>query len=246
MVGPDVKIGDRTELKSHVVIEGNTSIGSDNVLYPFSSLGGNPQDLKFAGEAGELFIGDKNQIREYVTIHIGTKTGQMKTVVGDENLLMGCTHVAHDCNIGSRNVFANSCALAGHVSIANNVIVGGLAGIHQFVNVGDFTMIGAGAMVAKDVPPFVLAQGDRAKLRGINLIGLKRNGFSSDDVSAIKKAYTIAFKSAGNIRDKLASIPEEVTSNPHGERFVAFIKAALESNRGLTIVEKSATDRPAD
>ena len=172
-----------------------------------------------------------------MTIHIGTESGQMKTVIGNSNLFMGCCHIAHDCNIADSNVVANSCALAGHVNIGSNIIIGGLAGIHQFVHIGDFSMIGAGSMVAKDIAPFTISQGDRAKLRGLNLIGLRRNKFSKEDISAIKTAYQALFAESGSMRDKLDNLPEEINNSSQAARLISFAKASLDGDRGLTLAD---------
>ncbi|MCL4139356.1 UNVERIFIED_CONTAM: hypothetical protein GTU68_039304, partial [Idotea baltica] len=178
VIGSKVKLGKNNIIKSHVVIEGNTEIGDENTFFQFASVGAAPQDLKFHGEDSKLIIGNKNTIREYVTLQPGTEGGGMLTSIGDQNLFMASSHVGHDCKVGNANVIANSVALAGHVTIHDFVIMGGLSAVHQFVRIGDSSMISGGSMVIKDIPPFSIAQGDRASLVGINKIGLERRGFS--------------------------------------------------------------------
>ncbi|MDH3444884.1 MAG: acyl-ACP--UDP-N-acetylglucosamine O-acyltransferase, partial [Deltaproteobacteria bacterium] len=177
VIGPGVKIGKGTKLKSHVVVEGRTTLGEENVIFPFATVGMIPQDLKYKGEPSELLIGDRNTIREYASLNPGTLGGGMVTRIGNQNLLMMYCHIAHDCILGNGNVIANGATLGGHVIIENYVIVGGLVGIHQFVKIGSGAILGAGSMVSKDVPPFCNATGDRARLRGLNLEGLRRRGF---------------------------------------------------------------------
>jgi len=231
IIGPHVKIGDRSKIASHVVIENRTTLGPENTVFQFASLGAIPQDLKFKGEPATLTIGARNTIRECVTLHLGTKAGTMTTEIGDDNLFMANSHVAHDCSVGNKNVFANSIALAGHVTIMNSVILGGLSGIHQYCRVGDFAMIGAGAMVGLDVPPYCIAQGDRASLRGVNVIALERSGMTPADISAIRQAYRHLFLSSGDRKTKLASLPPELSSNARVQALLEFLEG---SKRGVT------------
>jgi UDP-N-acetylglucosamine acyltransferase len=205
-------------------------LGQGNLVFSFASVGSAPQDLKYRGEPSELIIGDNNTIREYVSLNPGTAGGGMITRVGDQNLLMMYCHIAHDCIVGNRNVIANGATLGGHVAIEDNVIVGGLVGIHQFVRIGAGAILGAGSMVSKDVPPFCNATGDRAKLRGLNVEGLKRRGFGSSKIDTIRKAYRIAFRSKLKLQDALKKIREELPAIPEIEKFVAFIAA---SERGV-------------
>ncbi|MFQ5918067.1 MAG: acyl-ACP--UDP-N-acetylglucosamine O-acyltransferase, partial [Candidatus Binatia bacterium] len=169
IIGPKVKIGKGTRIKSHVVIEGNTTIGEGNLIFQFATIGSIPQDLKYKGEDSQLIIGSYNVIREYASLNPGTTGGGMVTRVGDRNLLMMYCHIAHDCTIGNHSVIANGATLGGHVIIEDYVIAGGLVGIHQFVKVGTASIIGAGSMVSKDIPPYCNATGDRVRLRGLNL-----------------------------------------------------------------------------
>lgn len=231
VIGPNVKIGKGTKIHPHVVIDGYTTIGRDNEIFPFASIGMAPQDLKYAGEPSTLQIGDNNKIREYVTIQPGTSHGLMKTVVGSSNLFMANSHVGHDCIIGSNNVIANSVAIAGHVTVENHVILGGLVGIHQFTRIGSLALIGGGAMVNLDIPPYCLAQGDRCSIRGLNLIGLQRAGFSKEDISFIKKSYRHFFSTVGHLRAKLDTFPRELSQNERANALVEFI---VNSKRGIS------------
>jgi UDP-N-acetylglucosamine acyltransferase len=230
VIGAKVKIGKGSKIKSHAVIEGRTTLGEGTVVFPFASVGEAPQDLKYKGEPSELIIGNNNIIREYVSLNPGTTGGGMITRVGDQNLLMMYCHIAHDCIVGNRNVIANGATLGGHVMIEDNVIVGGLVGIHQFVRIGTGAILGAGSMVSKDVPPFCNATGDRAKLHGLNVEGLKRRGFDKSKIDAIHKAYRIVFQSKLKIHDALEKIRQELPVMPEIDKFVSFIAA---SERGV-------------
>lgn len=230
VIGAGVKIGKGTRIHSHVVVQGRTSLGEGNVVYPFATVGSAPQDLKYKGEPSELVIGSRNIIREYVSLNPGTSGGGMVTRVGDHNLLMMYCHIAHDCIVGSRNVIANGATLGGHVVIEDFVIVGGLVGVHQFVRIGNGAILGAGSMVSMDVPPYCNATGDRAKLRGLNLEGLKRRGFDKSVIDAIRKAYRIAFKSKLKTDVALAKIRQDLPGIPEIEKFVSFI---ANSQRGV-------------
>ena len=181
----NIKIDDDTELKSHVTITGKTSIGKNNKFYPFSNIGCDPQDLKFMGEDSELIIGNNNIFRENATISKGTKDGGMKTIINNNNLFMTGVHIAHDCIIGNENIFVNQVTLGGHVNIMNNVVVGGLSAIIQFVTIGSNSMIGGMSGIDKNVLPFSLAIGNRAKLRGLNLVGIRRKDFDKSEIARI-------------------------------------------------------------
>jgi len=230
VIGSEVRIGKGTKIHSHVVVQGRTSLGEGNVIFPFATVGSAPQDLKYKGEPSELVIGNRNTIREYVSLNPGTSGGGMVTRVGDQNLLMMYCHIAHDCIVGSRNVVANGATLGGHVVVEDFVIVGGLVGIHQFVRIGNGAILGAGSMVSMDVPPYCNATGDRAKLRGLNLEGLKRRGFDKRVIEAIRKAYRIAFKSKLKTDVALAKIRQDLPAIPEVEKFVSFI---ANSQRGI-------------
>ena len=185
----NIEISDNTELKSHISISGNTKIGKNNIFYPFSHIGCDPQDLKFKGEDSNLVIGDSNIFRENVTVSKGTLDGGMLTQLGDNNLLMTGVHIAHDCQVGNKNIFVNQVTLGGHVNIMNNVVIGGLSAIIQFVTIGSHTMIGGMSGIDKNVLPFSLAIGNRAKLRGLNLVGIRRNNFTKDEIDRIKELH---------------------------------------------------------
>lgn len=230
VIGAGVRIGQRTRVASHVVIEGRTSVGQGNTIYQFATIGSRPQDLKYRGEASELIIGNHNTIREYVSLNPGTAGGGMVTRVGDHNLLMMHCHIAHDCLIGSHNIIANGATLGGHVMVQDYVIVGGLVGIHQFARIGSGAILGAGSMVSKDVPPFCNATGDRARLRGLNLEGLKRRGFTTTGIDALKKAYRIIFQSKLKTKDALEKVRREVLPTAEIDILLAFI---AQSQRGI-------------
>jgi len=230
VIGAGVRIGKQTRVASHVVIEGRTSLGQSNTIYQFATIGSRPQDLKYKGEASELIIGNHNTIREYVSLNPGTAGGGMVTRVGDHNLLMMHCHIAHDCLIGSHNIIANGATLGGHVVVQDFVIVGGLVGIHQFARIGSGAILGAGSMVSKDVPPFCNATGDRARLRGLNLEGLKRRGFTTAAIDALKKAYRIIFQSKLKTIDALEKVRREVSPTAEIDILLAFI---AQSQRGI-------------
>ena len=184
-----INIGENTELKSHVVISGNTQIGKNNIFYSFSNIGCDPQDLKFKGEDSKLFIGDFNIFRENVTISKGTKDGGMLTRINNNNLFMTGVHIAHDCNIGNENIFVNQVTLGGHVNIMNNVVVGGLSAIIQFVTIGSYSMIGGMSGIDKNVIPFSLVIGNRAKLSCLNLVGILRKSFDKLEIKRINAIH---------------------------------------------------------
>ncbi len=185
----DIIIGDRTELKSHVSISGNTTIGKDNIFYPFSNIGCDPQDLKFSGEDSYLEIGNSNTFRENVTISKGTKDGGMLTKIKDHNLFMTGVHIAHDCKINNHNIFVNQVTLGGHVNINDYVVIGGLSAVIQFVTIGSYSMVGGMSGIDKNVLPFSLVIGNRAKLRGLNLVGIRRHKFNKDQINKISNLH---------------------------------------------------------
>ncbi len=239
VIGAEVKIGRSTQVGPHVVIEGRTTIGERNRVFQFASLGAIPQDLKYHGEASELVIGNDNQIREFTTMHIGTEGGGGKTTVGDGNLFMNFSHVAHDCRVADRAIFANGATLAGHVRVDDFVIVGGLAAVHQFVHLGESSMLGGGAMVVQDVPPFCVVQGDRAGLVGLNVEGMRRRAFSDEDVRSLRMAYRSLFRSGLRLPDAVRKVREEQAGRPVVERLVAFVES---STRGICRLRGEAGD----
>lgn len=193
VIGAEVEIGENVELKSHIVVDGKTSIGDGTVVFPFASLGTAPQDLKYVGEKSTLVIGKNNKIREHVTMNTGTADGAMTTIVGDNCLFMMASHVAHDCVVGNNVILANNATLAGHVQVGDGAIIGGLAAIHQFVRIGKNAMIGGMSGIENDVIPYGLAMGERATLAGLNLIGLKRKGLEKSEIQKLRAAFKELF-----------------------------------------------------
>jgi len=230
IVGEKVKVGADSRIGAHSVVEGHTTIGRKNVVFHHVSIGAAPQDLKYRGEDTEVVIGDGNTLREFVTVHLGTVGGGGLTRMGDHNLIMNYSHIAHDSHMGSHNIVANGAQFAGHVTIEDYVVVGALVGVHQHTRVGESAILGAGAMVSQDVPPFCNATGDRATRHGLNLVGLKRRGFSADLVSSIKKAYRIVFRSGLRLVDAIARARNELPASPEIEHFLTFLEA---SERGI-------------
>jgi len=209
VIGEQVKIGAGTTVGPHAVIEGRTEIGCDNQIFQFTSIGAVPQDLKFSGEETYLKIGSRNRIREFVTIHLGTEGGNGITTVGDDNLLMAYAHVAHDCIVKDHVVMANAATLAGHVEVGDYTILGGLSAVHQFARVGCHVMASGGSMIGQDVAPYSIIQGDRARIVGLNLTGLKRRGFTAQSLANIKKMYKLVFRSNLNLSEAVAQIEEQ-------------------------------------
>ncbi len=230
VIGEHVVIGSGTTIASHVAIEGWTEIGCDNQIFQFSSIGAAPQDLKYAGQETYLKIGDRNRIREFTTLNRGTAEGGGLTSVGNDNLFMAYSHVAHDCIVHDHAILANGATLAGHVEVESSAILGGLIAIHQFCRIGCHTMISGGSMVNQDVPPYTIAQGDRAKTVGLNLVGLKRRGFSEETIRGIKKAYRMIFRSGLRLEEALKKIDVDIERSPELDHFVNFIK---DSQRGI-------------
>ena len=230
LVGGDVTLGQGVELKSHVVIGGDTQVGDETVIFQFASIGAVPQDLKFKGEATSLVIGKRNRIREYVTMNLGTEGGGGVTRIGDDGMFMACCHVAHDAQIGNRVILVNSVAVAGHCEIADDVIIGGLSGIHQFVRIGKGAIIGALSMVTADVLPHALVQGPRAELDGLNLVGLKRKGVDRADINALRAAFQMLKQGEGSFKDRASRLSDDFDSD-YVRAMVAFVMA--DSDRGF-------------
>ncbi|MFZ6657811.1 acyl-ACP--UDP-N-acetylglucosamine O-acyltransferase [Undibacterium sp. TJN19] len=222
IIGPNVSIDAGTKIGPHVVIEGHTTIGRNNTLYQFSSIGAAPQDKKYAGEPTRLEIGNNNVIREFCTFNLGTVQDNGVTRLGNDNWIMAYVHLAHDCQVGNNVIFANNAALAGHVHVGDWVILGGFTNIHQFCKVGPHAMCGMGTSLLQDVPPFVMLNGNPAAAHGINVEGLKRRGFSREQISAIRQSYKLIYKSGLTLEEakqaldqQLADLPVDETANVH-------------------------------
>jgi UDP-N-acetylglucosamine acyltransferase len=225
-IGADVEIGDGTTIDAHCSVLGPTRIGRDNHIHVFAAIGGDPQDKKFAGERTELVIGDRNVIREFATISRGTANGGGTTRIGDDNWLLAYTHVAHDCRVGNHCVFSNNATLAGHVEVGDHVILSGFVGVHQFCRIGAHAFIGMGAFVNGDVPPYVLvAQEGYGRPRGINAEGLKRRGFGSERIAAIKRAYRALYKSGANLAEARAQLADMARDSDDVRALLAFIES---------------------
>jgi len=231
IVGANVQIGSGTVIGSHVVIQPYVEIGPDCHIFQYASIGAVPQALKFQGEETYVKIGRGTVIREFVTVNRGTGFGGEITEVGEENLLMAYVHIAHDCKTGRKVILANNATLAGHIVIEDYVTVGGLVAIHQFVRIGNYAYIGGKSAVVKDIPPYVIAAGDRAKLHGLNSVGLKRHEFSQETLSSLKKAYRIIFRIGLTLSEAIERVKAEVEQVPEVDDMIRFIKS---SERGIT------------
>ncbi|HTH95565.1 MAG TPA: acyl-ACP--UDP-N-acetylglucosamine O-acyltransferase [Rhodocyclaceae bacterium] len=230
IVGPNVEVGANTVIGPHVVIDGHTKIGADNRIFQFCSIGGQPQDKKYAGEPTRLEIGDRNTIRESCTFNIGTTQDGGITRVGNDNWVMAYVHVAHDCSIGDNCIFANSVQLAGHVQIGDFVIIGGISGVHQFVRIGSHSMAGMTTSLSQDLPPYVMASGNPAAARGINVEGLRRRGFSAEAIAAIRRAYKTIYVSGMRLEEAREAIAAEQDEYPELKPLVEFLSV---SGRGI-------------
>ena len=230
-IGADVKLGANCDIGSHVVINGPTTIGKNNKIYQFASIGEDPQDKKFEGEQDSfLEIGDNNLIREYCSINRGTHHGGGVTRIGNNNWIMAYVHIAHDCLVGDDTVFANNVTLAGHVKIDNNVILGGFTGVHQFCHIGRYSFSAISSVIVKDVPPYLMVCGNSAKPNGLNKEGLKRNGFDEDTISVIKKAYKNVYREGLLLKEALNKVNVLAEKSPDVKYFYDFIK---NSDRGI-------------
>lgn len=230
IIGNSVTIGSGTVIGPHVVIKGTTEIGKNNQIYQFSSIGGDPQDKKYAGEDTQLIIGSNNVIRENCTISRGSAQGGGVTIVGNDNWIMAYVHIAHDCLVGDHTIFANAATLAGHVTIEDYAILGGFSNIHQFCRVGAHSFLAMSSIVAMDVPPFVMAAGHNAVPHGINSEGLKRRGFSKEALQAIRKAYKIIYKSSMKLKDARHEVLKIAEKHPELEILGNFLGT---SERGI-------------
>ena len=222
IIGPNVKIGENTEIQSHVSIVGQTIVGNNNKIYPFASIGNDPQDMKYKGEKTKLIIGDNNSIREYSTINPGTIQGGGVTKIGNNNLIMIGAHIAHDCILGDEIVIANNAAIAGHAEIGDNVILGGNCGVHQFTRIGKMAMVGGMTGVSRDIIPYGLSTGNRNILNGINIIGLRRKNIPNKDIISLTEAYKQIFKSE-NLTENLKYLENEFKENKLVDEVVEFI-----------------------
>lgn len=229
-VGPDVRLGDRTTLRSHVSVDGHATLGADCEVWPFASVGGKTQDLKYKGGAPRLAVGDHTVIRECATLNCATFDGG-ETRVGAKCLVMAYCHVAHDCLVGDRVVMANNATLAGHVVIEDDAIIGGLTGVHQFVRIGRMSILGGFTKAVKDVPPFMMADGDPLKIFGPNKVGLERHGVSPETQQALKQAYKIVYRMDLTTEKALERIEAEIAPAPEIQHFVDFIR---QSERGIS------------
>ena len=229
VIGPDVVLAKGVELKSHVVIQGDTHIGEDTIIFPFAVIGEIPQDLKFDGEKSRLRIGARNRIREHVTMNTGTAKGGGETRVGDDGLFMAGCHIAHDAQVGDRVIVVNSSAVAGHFIIEDDVIIGGLSGVHQWVRIGKGAIIGAVSMVTNDVVPHGLVHGPRGALDGLNLVGLKRKGVSRADITALRAAFQLLKDGEGTFQDRARRLAEE-SDSAYVQEMVDFILGHTDRN----------------
>jgi len=229
-IGNDVEIGDGTIIESHVVVKGPTTIGKDNHIFQYASMGEACQDKKYDGEPTQLIIGDNNVFRECVTIHRGTIQDLGKTIIGSDNLFMAYTHVAHDCVVGNHNIMANNASIAGHVHVGDWCILAGFSGVHQFVHVGSHSFCSISAVVVKDVPPYVMASGQSAQPRGINTEGLKRRGFSKEAITAIRRAYKTIYRSELTVDEALSQLAQASADVPEVKLMTDFI---ANSSRGI-------------
>lgn len=222
-------IGKRCVIGAYSCIYGTVRMGDENVIFPHASIGAPHQFLKYKDEAGEVIIGNRNTFREFTTVHPGTPEYKNRTVIGDENYFMIGVHIAHDCTVGSRNIFANLASLSGCVEVGDDVVFGGMSGVHQHVRIGSYAMVGGGTMIPMDVPPFCLAAGNRAELHGLNEVGLKRKGFSPERISKLRRAYRILFLSGLNRDDAIRRARDEVG----GEDVEFMIDFIISSKRGI-------------
>ncbi|MBU3550107.1 acyl-ACP--UDP-N-acetylglucosamine O-acyltransferase [Polynucleobacter sp. MWH-Berg-3C6] len=237
VIGPNVKIGAGSKVGSHTVIEGYTTIGKDNHFAHFAAIGGAPQDMKYRGEPTQLIIGDRNTIREFTTIHTGTSQDLGITSIGNDNWIMAYVHIAHDCQVGNHTIFSSNAQIAGHVQVEDWAIMGGMSGVHQFVRIGQHAMLGGASALVQDIPPFVIAAGDKASPHGINVEGLKRRGFSSETISALRQAYKVLYKDGLSFEDAKVEIKKMITANTAdtatAEKLTQFHDFIAASTRGI-------------
>jgi UDP-N-acetylglucosamine acyltransferase len=234
IVRADVRIGDGTTVGPHCVIEGHTTIGRDNRIFQFCSLGAVPQDKKYAGEPTRLEIGDRNTIREFCTFNLGTAQDVGVTRLGDDNWMMAYVHLAHDCQVGNKTIFANNAQLAGHVHVGDWAILGGYTQVHQFVKIGPHAMTGMGTTLVQDVPPFAMVAGNPAEARGFNLEGLRRRGFSAERIAAVKQMHKLIYRQGHTLEQARAAVDALAQSAPEAAEDVALMSRFLaQSTRGI-------------
>ena len=241
-VGPDVVLGDGVELVSHVALHGRTNVGARTRIFPFASIGHQPQDLKFHGEPSTLEIGSDCLIREGVTMNPGTEGGGLRTVIGNNCTLLANSHVAHDCHVGNNVILSNNVMLAGHTRIGDFVIMGGGSALHQYARVGSHAFIGGLAAVENDVIPYGMALGNRAYLAGLNLIGLRRRGFSRESIHDLRRAYRLLFAAEGTLKERVEDVAEEFATHPQVHEILDFIREG--ADRALT-TPRELKDLPA-
>ena len=228
-VGAGVVLGDSCRLLGHVTICGPSVIGAENIFYPYTSIGQRSQDLKYAGEPTHLAIGNRNSFREFCTVNRGTAPGA-KTVIGDDGNFLAYSHIAHDCTVGNHVIFSNNGTLAGHVIVEDHAVIGGLSGVHQFCRIGRHSIIGGCTKIVQDVPPFMIADGNPAEVRGINQIGLERRGFAPEDTRALREAYRLLYRSNLNVRQACEKIGTELGRSDVLDYLVTFVES---SQRGI-------------
>lgn len=234
VIGAHVKVGAGTRIGPHCVIEGHTTIGADNQIFQFASLGAQPQDKKYAGEPTELVIGDRNTIREFCTFNTGTSQDAGVTRVGNDNWIMAYVHIAHDCAVGSHTILANNATLAGHVHVGDWVILGGLTGVHQFVKIGAHAMAGFASRVAQDVPPFMMIEGNPLAVRGFNIEGLRRRGFTPERLKAVKQMHRLLYRQGLTLEDAVQAIASLEAEMPEAAQDIALMQSFLTaSTRGI-------------
>jgi UDP-N-acetylglucosamine acyltransferase len=234
IIGPHVAIGARTKVGPHVVMEGHTTIGCDNIFFQFSSIGAIPQDMKYKGEPTRLEIGDRNTIREFCTFNLGTAQDAGVTRLGSDNWISAYVHLAHDCQVGSHTIFSNNASLAGHVHIGDWVILSGFSGVHQFCKIGAHAFVGMYTSITQDVPPFVLVSGNPSAPHGINIEGLKRRGFTSEQISDLRNAYKLIYRSNLTLDEAKAALAKEEINSPDSAVYLRSMRESLEtSTRGI-------------
>jgi UDP-N-acetylglucosamine acyltransferase len=231
VIGPKVKMGPRNVVGAHAIVDGDTTLGEGNRVFPHAAIGGIPQDLKYAGEPTKLVVGDRNRFREFCTVHIGTAGGGGVTRIGSGCLLMANSHVAHDVQLGNGCILANCATLAGHVVVEERVIIGGLSAAHQFTRIGRHAFVSGMTGVVMDVAPYCIVSGSRAELAGVNAIGLQRAGYTDEQIGRIKEAYRIVFRSKLELKEAVAQLKAELGAHPEIEHLVQFLEG---SERGIT------------